>query len=88
MTPEASQDLIRTKVRAAVTRIKDFKPYKLKTPIQLDVRFKNYRASELLSSLPIVERTDAHSIKFMGRDMIETSKFLEFITTYEPALEP
>ena len=88
MTPEAAQDLIRSKVRAAVTRIKDFKPYKLKTPIQLDVRFKNYRPTELLSYLPIVERTDAHSIKFMGRDMIETSKFLEFITTYEPGLEP
>jgi D-amino peptidase len=88
MTPEAAQDLIRSKVRAAVTRIKDFRPYKLKTPIQLDVRFKNYRPSELLSYLPIVERTDAHSIKFMGRDMIETSKFLEFVTTYEPGLEP
>ena len=41
-----------------------------------------------ISPGPIVKRTDAHSIKFMGRDRIETSKFLEFITTYEPALEP
>ena len=69
-------------------RIKDFKPYKLATPIQLDVRFKNYRPSELLAYLSIVERTDAHSIRFTGKDMIEVSKFLEFITTYEPSLEP
>jgi D-amino peptidase len=88
MMPEAAYALIREKVKKAIGRIKQFKPYKLKTPIQLDVRFKNYRPSEVLSYLSIVERTDAHSIRFIGKDMIETSKFLEFITTYEPGLEP
>jgi D-amino peptidase len=88
MMPEAAYTLIREKVKKAVGRIKAFKPYKLKTPVQLDVRFKNYRPSELLSYLSIVERTDAHSIRFMGKDMIEVSKFMEFIMTYEPGLEP
>jgi len=88
MMPEASYQLIREKVQKAVGRIKDFKPYKIAAPIQLDVRFKNYRPSEVLSYLSIVERTDAHSIRFTGKDMIEVSKFLEFIVTYEPALEP
>jgi D-amino peptidase len=86
MMPEASYQLIREKVQKAVGRIKDFKPYKLAAPIQLDVRFKNYRPSEVLSYLSIVERTDAHSIRFTGKDMIEVSMFLEFIVTYEPAL--
>ena len=86
--PEAAYDLIREKVKRALARLKDFKPYKLKTPIQLDVRFKNYRPAEMLSYLSIVERTDSHSIKFMGKDMTEVAKFLEFITTYEPGLEP
>ncbi len=88
MMPEAAYDLIREKVRKAVGRIADFKPYKVKTPVQLDVRFKNYRPSELLSYLPIVERTDAHSIRFMGKDMVETSKFMEFLLSYEAGLEP
>jgi D-amino peptidase len=88
LMPEAAYGLIREKVKKAVGRIKDFKPYKHATPIQLDVRFKSYRPSEVLSYLSIVERTDAHSIKFVGKDMIEVSKFLEFILTYEPALEP
>src|SRR5262245_3397971 len=88
LMPEAACELIREKVGRAVARIKDFKPYKLKTPVQLDVRFKSYRPPEMLSYLSIVERTDSHSIRFMGKDMIEVSKFLEFITTYEPALEP
>jgi D-amino peptidase len=88
LTPEAAQQLIREKVKKAVGRIKDFKPYELKPPVRLDVRFKNYRPSEVLGYLSIVERTDAHSIRFTGKDMIEVSKFLEFILTYEPSLEP
>ena len=88
MMPEAAYALIREKVTKAVGRIKDFKPYRVKTPVQLDVRFKNYRPSELLSYLSIVQRTDAHSIRFSGKDMVETSKFVEFIMTYEPGLEP
>ncbi len=88
MTPDAARALIREKDGKAVGRIGQFKPFKLKTPVQMDVRFKNYRPSELLSYLSTVERTDSHSIRFMGKDMIETSKFLEFIMTYEPGLEP
>jgi D-amino peptidase len=88
MTPEASYSLIREKVKKAIARIEDFKPYKVKTPVQLDVRFKNYRPSELLSYLSIVERIDAHSIRFMGKDMIETTRFMAFILNYEPGLEP
>lgn len=86
--PQASYQLIRDKVKTAIGRIKEFKPYKLTPPIQVDVRFKNYRPSEVLSYLSIVERTDAHSIRFTGKDMVEVSKFLEFIVTYEPGLEP
>lgn len=88
MMPEAAYALIREKVKKAIGRIKAFKPYKLKTPVRLDVRFKNYRPPEVLSYLSIVERTDAHSIRFMGKDIIEVSKFMEFILTYEPGLEP
>jgi len=86
--PEASYQLIREKVQKAVGRIKDFKPYKLTNPVKLEVRFKNYRPSEVLSYLSIVERADAHSIRFTGKDMIEVSRFLSFINTYELALEP
>jgi len=88
MTPEASYQLIREKVQKAVSRIKDFKPYKISSPVKLDVRFKNYRPSEMLSYLSIVERTDSHSIRFVGKDMIEVSKFLEFINSYDPGMEP
>lgn len=88
MTPEAGQQLIREKVKAAMARLKNFKPYKVAGPVQLDVRFKNYRPSEVLSYLSVVERVDAHSIRYVGKDMLDVAKFLEFIMTYEPGLEP
>lgn len=88
MTPEASYQLIRQKAERAVKRISEFKPYKLAPPIELEVRFKNYRPAEVLSYLSIVQRPDAHSIRFVGKDIVEVSKFLSFINTYELGLEP
>lgn len=88
LMPDAAYDLIREKVKRAMGRIKEFKPYKVSTPVQLDVRFKNYRPAEMLSYLPIVQRTDSHSIRFQGKDMPEVSKFIEFILNYEPGLTP
>jgi D-amino peptidase len=88
LTPEAACDLIREKAKRGVERARDFKPWKVAEPTTLDLRFKNYRPSEVLSYLPFLERTDAHSIRFKARDMIEVSRFLEFVTNYEPGLSP
>jgi D-amino peptidase len=88
MTPEAAQTLIRQKVRAAIERRRDFKPHVLRGPIRLDVTFKNYRPPEMLAYLPIVERIDAHTIRYTGPSIREISKFIEFITTYCPELDP
>lgn len=88
MTPAAAQQLIRDKAEKAVRNIAAFKPKRLQTPIQLEVQFKNYRASEILAYLPIVERIDAHAIRFEAEDMVEASKFLQFLGHYEPAVAP
>ena len=88
LTPEASYQLIGERVRAAIGRLNEFEPFVLSTPITLDVRFKNYLPSQLLAYLPIVERTDAHSIRYIGETMIEISKFIEFMTNYSPSLTP
>ena len=88
MTPKAAQALIRERVKAALARRAAFKPYVVRPPIALDVIFKNYRPAELLAYLPIVQRTSAHSIRFTGKDMVEVSRFLEFIGSYEPGVAP
>jgi D-amino peptidase len=88
LMPEAAYTLIRETVQRAIARIDDFEPYELDTPITLDVRFKNYRPSEVLAYLSIVERIDSHSIRFVGKDMVEVSKFLEFMLSYDGSLSP
>lgn len=88
MTPDAANDLIREKVTRAIGRIGEFKPFKPETPVRLEVQFKNYRPAEVLSYLSSVERTDAHTIRFQGRDMIEVSRFISFVMQYEPGLTP
>ena len=88
LTPEASRERIREGARRAIGRIREMKPYRVSAPVTLDVRFKNYRPAEVLAYLPIVERTDAHAIRYRAKDMLEAARFLEFVLNYEPGLSP
>jgi len=88
LTPELGYELIRERVQKAIARLKEFKPVSLTTPIQLDVTFKNYRPAEVLAYLNTVQRLDSHTIRFVAKDIVEASNFMQFITTYEPGLEP
>lgn len=88
LTPEASYKVIREKTKAAIERIKQFKPYKLKGPLVLELSLKNYRPVELLQYFPGVERIDSHTVLFVGKDIIEISRFLRFVTSYNITLKP
>jgi D-amino peptidase len=88
LTPAAAQKLIRERVKAALDKRSAVRPLRLTGPITLDLTFKHYRAAEILAYLPNVQRTSAHSIRFMGKDMIEISKFIEFVNTYSPDITP
>jgi D-amino peptidase len=88
LTPEASCELIREKAKAAVARARGRKPWLVTTPVALELRFKNYRPAELLAYLPIVERVDAHTVRFRGKDMLEVARFIEFVLHFEPGLSP
>lgn len=86
--PEAAYDLIEAKVGRALGRVEDFEPFRLDGPIELEVSFKNYRAAEMLAYLPIVQRVDSHTIRYVADDMVAISRFLEFATSYSPGLSP
>jgi D-amino peptidase len=88
LTPATAEGKIRAGVEAALARLHDFKPYLLKTPVTLEITFKNYTPAEVLSYLRGVERTDSHTIRFVGKDMTEVSDFVEFIGSYNPDLTP
>lgn len=88
MTPKAGQELIRARAKAGVERRASFRPYQLRGPINADVSFKHYRAAEIVAYLPGIQRIDAHTIRFTGRDITEVSRFLEFLNTYSTDLTP
>jgi D-amino peptidase len=88
MLPAVAQGLIRDHAKIAVGRRAEMKPYVMTKPVTVDVSFKNYRPVELLGYLTSVQRVDAHTARLVGRDMIEVSKFLEFVTSYDPTMTP
>ncbi|HEV7242639.1 MAG TPA: M55 family metallopeptidase [Thermoanaerobaculia bacterium] len=88
LTPEAARERIRDAVKRALKDRSHFRPVPTKTPVTLEITFKNYRPAEILAFLPNVERIDAHSVRFVGKDILEVARFLSFATNYEPGLEP
>jgi D-amino peptidase len=88
LTPIASVHAIRDRVRAALARLQDFKPYKVAGPVTVDVSFKNYVPAEVLAYLPMFERTDSHSVRFRAKDMAEASMIMNFIGEYRPDITP
>ena len=88
LTPELARERIGEGVKAALARLHDFKPYVVKTPVTLEITFKNYMPAEVLSFLRTVQRVDSHTIRFVGKDMDEVEDFEEFISNYNADLAP
>jgi D-amino peptidase len=88
VTPAGGVALIKERVKAGLARRATLRPYVVRGPIRLDVTFKNYTPAEIVSYLPGIQRLNAHAIRFTGRDMIEVSRFLEFLNTYQPGMTP
>jgi D-amino peptidase len=88
MTPQAGQALIRAKAKAAIERLRDFRPHSTAGPYTLDLTYKNYTAAEAMAMLPGVERRTAHAVRYGSRSLIDIVRFLSFATTYRSDLTP
>lgn len=88
LTPKAGQALIRAKVKAGVEKRARVAPWVLNGAVTAEISFKHYRAPEMLAYLPIVTRVNAHTIRFVGKNILEVSRFLEFVNTYQTDLTP
>jgi D-amino peptidase len=88
LTPEASCERIGAGVKAALNRLHDFRPYLIKTPVTLEITFKNYMPAEMISYLRSVQRVDSHTVRFIGKDMAEVSDFVDVVDGYSPDLAP
>jgi D-amino peptidase len=88
LTPAAARERIREGARRAIERLPDFTPYELQGPPVLELTFKNYRPAEVLAYLPIVDRPSDRTIRYEAPDMVEMSKFLQFVGNYRADLSP
>ncbi len=88
LTPEAGRAVIKAAVGRGMARRATLKPYKVTSPIAVEIRFKNYRPAEVASWLPGFTRADAHAVRFTAKDMVEAYHVLEFLTSYPSATEP
>jgi D-amino peptidase len=88
LTPPAGQALIRDRARAAIRRVKDFRPHVVPGPFALDLIYKSYLPAEVMALLPGVERRDAHTIRYSARSLAEVVRFLVFATSYRADLTP
>ncbi|HSF18923.1 MAG TPA: M55 family metallopeptidase [Vicinamibacteria bacterium] len=88
LTPQAGYKVIEAAAKRGVERRNEISPLRSGGPVVLEVSFKHYRQTELLAYLPIVERIDSHSIRYEARDILEASRFMQFVNGYQPGLSP
>lgn len=79
LMPKAGQKLVAQGVENALARLDQFKAQPIPENSVLEVVCKQQKAAELLDYLPNVERTDNFTIRFVGKDMVEIAKFLQYL---------
>ena len=89
LTPEAAQILIHDGAAKALRNRATRKPYLVKTPVTVDISFKNIRPAETAAYLSrVFTRPASHSIRFVANDMLEASDIVDFLLNYRLDLEP
>jgi len=88
LTPQAGAELIEKAAEKAVRNSAGRTPFRIKGPVDIDLTFHFYQPAELLAWLPNVQRTGARSVRFRCANMVEATKFLAFISSYNIGLQP
>src|SRR5437867_10011573 len=83
VTPARGQALIRDGVKRAMAKLGTLQPYRVKTPIDLEVGFKLTIDAERAAFIPGLARSDAHSVKGTFNDMVQITKLLQVVTSLQ-----
>jgi D-amino peptidase len=83
VTPARGQALIRDGVKRAMAKLGRLQPYRVRTPIDLEVGFKLTLDAERAAFIPGLARSDAHSVKGTFPDMIQITKLLQVVTSLQ-----
>jgi D-amino peptidase len=83
VTPARGQALIRDAVTRAMGKLATLQPYRVRTPIDLEVGFKLTLDAERASFVPGLTRSDAHNVKGTFADMVQITRLLQVLTSLE-----
>ena len=83
VTPARGQAMIREGLTRAMAKLGSLRPYRLASPIALEIGFKLTLDAERSAFVPGLTRSDAHSVKGSFRDMTEITRLLQVLTSLE-----
>ena len=75
--------MIREGLGRAMAKLASLRPYRVTTPIDLEVGFKLTIDAERAAFVPGLSRSDAHNVKGSFKDMVEITKLLQVVTSLE-----
>jgi D-amino peptidase len=84
LTPARARELIREGVARAIRRVGSAAPYRVKTPIEVEVGFKLTIDAERASYIPGLARAGAHTVRGTFPDIIQIVKLMQVLTSLEP----
>jgi D-amino peptidase len=84
VTPTRSREMVFKGVEAALKKIGTLQPYRVKTPIDLEVGFKLTLDAERASYVPGLTRADAHAVRGTFADMLQIARLMQVLTSLEP----
>lgn len=83
VTPARGQAMIKDGVAQAMSKLSSIQPYRMKTPIDLEVGFKLTIDAERAAFVPGLARLDAHNVKGTFADMVQITRLLQVLTSLE-----
>ena len=83
VTPARGQQMIYEGLKRAMAKLGSLQPYRVTTPIQLEVGFKLTIDAERAAYVPGLARSDAHNVKGTFKDMVEITKLLQVVSSLE-----
>ena len=83
VTPARGQAMIRDGAKRAMGKIGSLQPYRVTTPVALEVGFKLTIDAERAAFVPGLARSDAHNVKGTFHDMVEVTRLLQVLTSLE-----
>ncbi len=83
VTPARGQAMIREGLTRAMGKLASLRPYRVTSPIALDVGFKLTIDAERAAYVPGLTRGDAHHVQGSFKTMVEITKLLQVLTSLE-----